>query len=331
MSAAVHKSVSARAAHPGSAGDSIDEPERWLSFFARNICSYRLTGGSLGGSNPRGAQSRSVADFTLTSGVTEGRYRLRRDATEIAADRKEHFGLYISVRGEMTMTQFGRPLTVVPGTFGFVSAADPSMHETSGGNASICFLMPREFVDRRVHDSEAACARRYGNESGLHGLVVDTLSAFEKHAWRITDDEFEKTALVIADLVLLGLRSVIDLQSGERSVRSANLSRVKRIIRRRLADADLTLADVAREVGLSLSYAHELFRDSGEGGTMQDYLRGQRLRRAYELLEISSLRGSSVTEIALECGFSNMSHFSTSFKRAFGVSPRDVARGRELK
>lgn len=161
---------------------------------------------------------------------------------------------------------------------------------------------------------------------GCNSLIHETLNTFEKHAWDITDGKYEKSARIVADLLLLGLTRSVDLRSGQASVRAANLARAKRVIRRRLSDTELTLLDVAREVGLSLDYLHELFRENGEGHTMREYLRSQRLQRARELLELSSPHNASITDISLECGFSNMSHFSSALKRAFGLSPRDVAR-----
>jgi AraC-like DNA-binding protein len=235
----------------------------------------------------------------------------------------------MSLRGEMLMSQFGRSRAVPPGSYALISASEPSFHAMDASNDSICFLVPRDVVDQRVVSGEQVCVRPHVAGAGLHALVFDTVSAFERNAWDITDDDFERSARIVADLVLLALQGSVDLSSGERSIRASNLARAKRIIRRRLSDPDLTLSDVAGECGLSLSYLHELVRDKGEGLTMRDYLQGERLQRARELLELSSSRKMSVTEISRECGFSNMSHFSAAFRRAFGLSPRDVMRHRQ--
>lgn len=52
--------------------------------------------------------------------------------------------------------------------------------------------------------------------------------------------------------------------------------------------------------------------------TPRDFVRILRLKRARQLLEQS---GESVSEIAFQCGFSEVSNFSRSFKTQFGVSP----------
>ena len=49
------------------------------------------------------------------------------------------------------------------------------------------------------------------------------------------------------------------------------------------------------------------------------YLKTQKLKKASELLSTSSLQ---ISEIAWDCGFDNVAHFSTSFTKQFGSSPR---------
>ena len=73
-------------------------------------------------------------------------------------------------------------------------------------------------------------------------------------------------------------------------------------------------------------FLHNLFRDDGR--TVSQYLKVARLERARELLQRRHAPDVSVTDVALACGYSNMSQFSTAFRRAFGLTPRDVLMGR---
>jgi AraC-like DNA-binding protein len=305
---------------------SARDYDRWLSFMARHTGGHCLERPLPEMSYFEGrARSRSVQGFTLARVVSSvGRCRALRDDTQIAVDGQDRYGLFLALRGGFEITQFGRNRLIETGSYTFVSAAEPCSFGNGGDNDAIALFLPREFVDQRIVSGGNICARMYMPGRGLHGLVVETLNAFEKNAWGMTDDEFRKSARVIADLVLLAVNGPVDLLSGEYSIRAANLARAKRIIRQRLANPDLVLADVAQESGLSLSYLHDLFRD--EGCTMWEYLKGARLQRARELLEASSPRRMTITDISVECGFSSMSYFSTAFKGAFGLSPRDVLR-----
>ncbi|MGO9686834.1 MAG: helix-turn-helix domain-containing protein [Beijerinckiaceae bacterium] len=50
------------------------------------------------------------------------------------------------------------------------------------------------------------------------------------------------------------------------------------------------------------------------------------MQRCYDVLTRPELNNLSVTEVAYRLGFNSSSHFSTTFRRKFGVRPSDVRR-----
>jgi AraC-like DNA-binding protein len=55
-----------------------------------------------------------------------------------------------------------------------------------------------------------------------------------------------------------------------------------------------------------------------------EWIWNRRLQLAYDAL--AKPEGRSITAIAFEHGFNSPTHFSTMFRRKFGLAPRDVAR-----
>ncbi|WP_352912263.1 helix-turn-helix domain-containing protein, partial [Mesorhizobium sp. M1252] len=53
------------------------------------------------------------------------------------------------------------------------------------------------------------------------------------------------------------------------------------------------------------------------------FIAQRRLEQSADMLRSTNL---SATEIAMECGFGSSSHFTTAFKRAFGVGPTEFRR-----
>ncbi|MDJ0595353.1 MAG: AraC family transcriptional regulator [Pleurocapsa sp. MO_226.B13] len=81
---------------------------------------------------------------------------------------------------------------------------------------------------------------------------------------------------------------------------------------------NLSLDAMATEVGISRFYFCRLFKQS-TGITPYQYLIKCRIDRAKVLLKQRNL---SITDIALEVGFSNQSHFTKHFKRLIGTTPK---------
>ena len=79
------------------------------------------------------------------------------------------------------------------------------------------------------------------------------------------------------------------------------------------------LDDLASHVGLSVSRLAHLFRQE-VGLTPQQFLEGQRLHRARQLLELTA---RPIAAIAAEVGYENPFYFTLRFKRETGYSPRD--------
>ena len=81
----------------------------------------------------------------------------------------------------------------------------------------------------------------------------------------------------------------------------------------------MTTADVAQAVGFSPNYLSRKFR-AAAGIGLHEYLVYARLHHA--ALELISTR-DSITTIALRCGFSDSNYFKDSFKKKYGVTPRE--------
>lgn len=81
---------------------------------------------------------------------------------------------------------------------------------------------------------------------------------------------------------------------------------------------NLSLDEVARAACFSPFHFHRVFK-SLVGETLGEFVKRQRLERALYLM--AHARRRSLTDVALECGFSSSSDFSRSFKQRFGVPP----------
>jgi len=104
----------------------------------------------------------------------------------------------------------------------------------------------------------------------------------------------------------------------------ARVNKVVDLIQNRLDD-DLSLAALADEAGFSAFHFHRVFAGV-VGEPLHAFVRRARLERA--ALELERRPDRSITDIALDYGFSSSANFSRAFKESFGASAREFREAR---
>lgn len=79
----------------------------------------------------------------------------------------------------------------------------------------------------------------------------------------------------------------------------------------------VSLAEIARVSGMHRVHVSREFRKHF-GTTIGEFLRALRVQHARQLLTTTS---QSLTDIALDCGFADQSHFSATFRKLTGLTP----------
>jgi len=108
----------------------------------------------------------------------------------------------------------------------------------------------------------------------------------------------------------------------QQSLQDQYLATIRQVIDANIGNENFSVADLAREAGLSRSMLHrKLIRLTGKSAT--DLITEIRLTKAYELLENDT---GTVSEIAYRVGYSSPSYFNKVFKKTYKVSAGDVRR-----
>lgn len=108
---------------------------------------------------------------------------------------------------------------------------------------------------------------------------------------------------------------------GDLNLRQAHLLAAKEYIHNNY-QFQITIIDVAANVGLSPNYLAALFREY-EGMSTKSYLTNVRMEKAGALLTAG---GRLIKDVARLTGYKNQLHFSGEFRKYFGCAPRDYAR-----
>ena len=97
------------------------------------------------------------------------------------------------------------------------------------------------------------------------------------------------------------------------------MERIMKVVNEHLSDSDFNVETLTREVGISRAQLHRKMKEM-TGLPISEFIRNIRLEQAVRLLKEQKI---NVTQVAYTVGFSNLAHFSTVFRKQFGVSPSD--------
>ena len=102
----------------------------------------------------------------------------------------------------------------------------------------------------------------------------------------------------------------------------AAMSAMKVDITEKLASPNLSVEEVAKRQGVSSRYVQMLFEQ--EGTTFSQYVISQRLLRAHRMLTDPRFADRSITSLAFDAGFGDLSYFNRVFRRCYGGTPSEI-------
>lgn len=246
--------------------------------------------------------------------------RLHWTRRHVAQARDEFCYLLVQKAGQVRVAQNGAEAVLKPGDCTIVDSLRPVEFITDGYLNQLSFHLPRSLLAGRTLDGDIPCAMALSGAAGAGAMLSGYARMLFDQARALpgADPRYRDSLLA---LLLAALPGVPDCPE---SARERQLQRICRFIDSRLAEADLTPRAIAEGVGISTRHLHRLFEDSGQ--SVGEWMRRRRLERARADLADPRQRGRTILDIAFAWGFNDASHFSRSFRAAFGASPRDHRR-----
>jgi len=138
---------------------------------------------------------------------------------------------------------------------------------------------------------------------------------------------FENPGLVDEDLLILKIKEIILLLSKINSPAMVEIMHnlfsprsvsFKEVIETHLF-SPLSITDLAELTNYSLASFKREFKNEYEDSPA-NYIKNRRLERAAEMLKVSE---HSISEIAYDCAFNDVAHFSSSFKTKYNSTPSE--------
>jgi AraC-like DNA-binding protein len=183
--------------------------------------------------------------------------------------------------------------------------------------------VPRDALTSRVTSVESLTMRPISRRAEALRLLMTYLKSALREGVLAVPKLRDAVLNHIHDLAALSISGCAPLgESSASAVVAARHSAALNHIAAHFQDPELSLEVVARCQGISPRYLQHLMTSSGASFT--ERVNELRLQRAFALLIEPNGNGQRISDIALEVGFSDISHFNRVFRARFGISPRGV-------
>jgi AraC-like DNA-binding protein len=240
---------------------------------------------------------------------------------ESASGRLEPMiALCVQMRGRAHSTENDRHQHLMPRDLVMVGPTARNEFVTQGSTTAI--EIPFEDIGVTVETAREASARLPA--SPLFQLVGSHLLALRAEADIVSTST---TADVVGAATVQLVRALIvsaalDERSAGSALTDALGPRIFAYVRQHLGDRDLTPATIARAHNISLRYLYKLCDEAGV--KLVEWIIAERLEGARRDLAAPEQHHRTIALISRRWGFKDPSHFSSRFRSAYGMSPREL-------
>ena len=261
-------------------------------------------------------------DTLNLSRVNASAHKVSRSEASIARSGSDHIILNFVLAGSLVAEQDGRTTVVGAGEAVACDTRRPYSLRIDRPIELINVGLPQQSLAHAVAGLQRITAVNLNSNSLLCPLAFAYLGTLLDHLASLSDASSRSVANSFSELIA-GL--LIDASQGkptpQSDYRDLALMRIKDFVERNLDDFDLKPAMVAAALRLSPRYMNQLLE--AEDTSLSRYIWRRRLERAAADLRNSALDSLSISSIALNNGFSDLSHFSKSFRDRYAHSPSE--------
>jgi AraC-like DNA-binding protein len=230
--------------------------------------------------------------------------------------------LCVQRHGTAQSAEADRQQVLLPGELLMVGPTARNEFDIAG--TTVALEIPFDEVGVTVEQAREASTRL--SASPLFSLVSQHLLALHAEADALAASA--AAATVGAATAQLVKALIMSAATDERPARSALddalAPRVFAYVRQHLTDRDLTPVTIARAHSISVRYLYKLC--DAAGVKLVEWIIAERLEGARRDLTALHPAGSTIAQISRKWGFKDPSHFSSRFRQAYGISPRELER-----
>jgi AraC-like DNA-binding protein len=262
-----------------------------------------------------------AGDVILTR-LEANRHRVLRSAALARRSEAGYVKIVAPFVGSAGVEQHGRQAWVGPGQWSLYDTTATYAIDNPVRVEHLIVMVPKAALVERGLPLAELCARPLGG-GGVARLALETM----RNAYRELPALGPEAARGVGELITQCVHlSLLDLAGRGTALtqREALRERIKRHVAQRLGDPRLAVDSIAQALGCSRRQLYNAFADEPDG--VAGYVLAQRIDVCCADLADPRQAARSITDIALERGFTSLAHFSRVFRAATGLTPSDYRR-----
>jgi AraC-like DNA-binding protein len=240
---------------------------------------------------------------------------------DLIRDGDDRVGFVVAQSGQVTAKHLGREIGLVPG--------DATTMLMSGGigwrESAVLFDMlisPAEWEARGARPEDGLMQRLWGKSETMQ-LLRGYVRSLERIGLAASVDNNTLIRKHIVDLAVFAATARCPIgESSASAVMATRRTAALEYIASHFSDPELSLAEVARSLRISPRYLQRVLKTAGI--SFASHVIELRLKHAFTLLTAENLIDVRICDIALQTGFSDISHFNRLFRSRFGDTPKAV-------
>ena len=235
-----------------------------------------------------------------------------------AASGNDDLALVVSLKGACLIRRPGGDVLLGEGDASVVAWGEVGADDQG---ARLCLRLERRLLGLSARGADEVLGRLIPARTEALGLLVGYARTLASGPLELSPAATRAVAGHMGDLVALIVGAAGAMAPGCGGA-AARLGAVKAHIRARIGAEDLSAESVAAEQGISERHLRRLFE--AEDQNFSGYVLGQRLANAHAMLCSRSFASRSISQIAYDVGFGDLSYFNRNFRHRYQATPSDV-------
>ncbi|HEK2791129.1 TPA: helix-turn-helix domain-containing protein [Proteus mirabilis] len=242
---------------------------------------------------------------------------------------EEHFQIELQRSGTSHLTQDGRTAFLRQGDFCIFDMARPVSWSFDNDYSLFKLLIPREKLAPRLGNTQNLTARAIRGNSITGSLVYSFVMRYIPFLDSMPTQHAQQLADILLNLITSAFSEYSIATPPQSLGRSTLFYFAQHYLEQHLSDPDLSVNECANACGISVRYLQMLFKE--QNTSVLRWIYQKRLDNYKTALVNPLLAEKNITQLAYECGFSDISNLSRKFKSEFFMTPSEYRKIHSLR